>query len=100
MQNQELDVLCAWKQTCPRDAAAIGSGEISEKIMSIGKPSSCSIVLRATSVEKGDIRSCNSESSSKYEGGIKSYRVYLEYNESLLRSVINTTYQQYHELPG
>lgn len=60
-------------QTCPRDAAATGSGEISEKSSSIGKPSSCSIVLKATLVENGLIRSCNSESSSKYEGGIKSY---------------------------
>lgn len=39
--------------TCPREAAAIGSGEISEKMSSKGKPSSFSIVLKATSVENG-----------------------------------------------
>lgn len=63
-----------WTQTCPRDAAAIGWGEISEKSSSIAKPSSTSIVLKAISLENGDIRSCNSESSSKYDGGIKSYK--------------------------
>lgn len=51
--------------TWPSDAAATGCGEISEKIASIGIPSSCSIVLKATSLENGVIRSCNSESSSK-----------------------------------
>lgn len=60
--------------TCPRDAAATGSGEISENSSSIDNPSSCSIVLKAMSVENGVIRSCNSESSSKYDGGIKSYK--------------------------
>lgn len=61
-------------RTCPRDAAAIGSGDISEKSMSIGIPSSFSIMSNATLVEKGAMRSCNSESSSKYDGGITSYR--------------------------
>lgn len=64
-------------QTCPRDAAAVGSGEISEKIMSIGNPSSCSIVFKATSVENGAILSCNSDSSSRYDGGIKSYSKFM-----------------------
>lgn len=60
-------------QTCPRDAAATGSGDISEKSSSIVNPSSCSIVLKATLEENGVIRSCSSESSSRYDGGIKSY---------------------------
>lgn len=60
--------------TCPRDAAATGSGEISEKSSTKDKPSSCSIMLKATSVENGLIRSCSSESSSRYDGGIKSYK--------------------------
>lgn len=64
--------------TCPRDAAATGSGEISEKSTSIGNPSSCSIVLNATSVENGVIRSCNKESSSRYVGGITSYKKNVE----------------------
>lgn len=42
-------------RTCPRDAAATGSGDISEKSSSIGNPSSCSIVLKATSEENGVI---------------------------------------------
>lgn len=70
----EITLKHKWGHTCPSDAAATGSGEISEKSASIGNPSSCSIVLKATSVENGAIRSCKSESSSKYEGGIKSCR--------------------------
>ena len=41
------------KCTCPRDAAATGSGEISEKSSTKDNPSSCSIILKATSVENG-----------------------------------------------
>uniref|UniRef100_A0A0V0GQU7 Putative ovule protein n=1 Tax=Solanum chacoense TaxID=4108 RepID=A0A0V0GQU7_SOLCH len=37
-------------------------------------PSSFSIIPKATSEEKGVIRSCNRDSSSKYDGGIKSGR--------------------------
>lgn len=61
-------------QTWPRDAAATGSAEISEKSISIGTPSSSSIILKATSVEKGAIRSCKRDSSSRYVGGIISYK--------------------------
>lgn len=66
--------------TCPSDAAATGSGEISEKIASIGKFSSFSIVSKATSEENGAILSCSKESSAKYEGGTKSWKEHVSRN--------------------
>lgn len=68
------------EMTWPRDAAATGCGEISEKIWSSGDPSSFSIVLNATSVENGEIRSCNNESSLRYDGGIRSYKEFTTQN--------------------
>jgi hypothetical protein len=43
-------------RTCPSDASATGCGDISEKIMSSGFPSSFSIMLKASSVENGAMR--------------------------------------------
>lgn len=85
-----------YKWTCPRDAAATGSGEISEKSSTKDKPSSCSIILNATSEENGLIRSCSNESSSRYDGGIKSYKknffqiACLNYSHCILKCVILT----------
>lgn len=47
------------------------------------------MVLKATSLENGVIRSCKSESWSRYEGGIRSYKkefckhAYVEYQHNL-----------------
>jgi hypothetical protein len=61
--------------TWPRDAAAIGSSEISANNFLADEPSSCSINFNASDVGKGGIRSCSFASSWQYALGKISGRV-------------------------
>jgi hypothetical protein len=68
-------LLCSPLYTCPRDAAATGSGEISWKRDSKGAPSWASMARRAWRVGKGGIWSCSLASSAQISGGSTSGRV-------------------------
>lgn len=84
-------------KTCPSDAAATGSGEISENSASIGNPSSRSIISNASAVENGVIRSCKSESSSKYEGGIKSCKITQTNQDISKLALVHTVIKAYQK---
>ncbi len=55
-------------RTCPRLAAATGSGDSAEKTAPTGCPSSCSMSAYATALENGASRSCSSPSTCNTPG--------------------------------
>ena len=66
---------CGMMLTCARDAAATGLSPNSEKICSIGAPSSASTMARASATGKLAMPSCSRLSSAITGAGMTSGRV-------------------------